>query len=249
MNNLGRGVLAAGVLFVAGSYASAAPIIFANFNSDEGFFNQHPGFSSTSVGEATVAPLSTADRVTTDGPFEGAGHQNLTLRHDGGATNMRIRHLANSGTPVAGTTFTTSAGVDGWIGYYAKTSVNNTGWTISLALDDSTNVAAGMDMGTAKPLIADGQWHLYEWNLDDDNDWVAASGAGGDGTIQNGQHSLDSVYIFTNNTGTANQARDPIFIDFVAKTDSGSVATLIPEPTSMALLLIGGALLGRRRRA
>jgi hypothetical protein len=235
------------------SSASAAPIIFADFNVDEGPFNVAPNFSGTSVGEASA---STADRVTTDGPLEGEGHQRLVLVHDGTATNMRIRHLAGSGSPTgtAQQTFTTSAGMDGFIGFYAKTAPSNAGWTLALNLDDSTNAAAGMDMGNPRTIIADGQWHLYEWNLDDNDDWAAVTGIGGDGTIQDGQHSIDSIYIFTNQTSTTSPVgatREPLYIDFVARNDAGSVAALvIPEPSTLAmagLAMIG--LVAARRRA
>ena len=232
-------------LFAFGGVAIGAPIIFDDFNTNEGHFNVAPNFSGTSVGEAST---STADRVETDSPLEGLGHQKLVLVHDGTATNLRIRHLSGSGSPANNATFTTSAGVDGFIGFYLKTTAANTGWTVGLNLDDSTNLGPGMDMGTNKPIIADGEWHLYEWNLDDDNDWAAVTSIGGDGTIQDGQHSIDSIYIFSNTTGTNGQARDPVFIDFVAKSDSGSIAALVPEPGMLSLLAVGAMGLLRRRR-
>jgi hypothetical protein len=241
---------------LAGTSAQAS-IIFDDFNLTEGHFGYAPGFSGTSVGESTVAPLSTADRVESDGPFEGLGHQKLVLVHDGSATNMRIRHLtgsspfgsAQAGATASNTPFVTSAGTDGFIGFYFKTSSNNPGWTIALNLDGADGAAASMDMGNARPVIADGQWHLYEWNLDDDNDWAAVTGIGGDGTIQNEQHTIDSIYIFTNTAGTAGQVRDPAYLDFVAKSDSGTVAALVPEPGALSLIGLGAlGLIGRRSR-
>jgi hypothetical protein len=255
MNDMKRfvwmGMTAAAML--AMQSAAQAAIVFADFNTDEGPFNVAPNFSGTSVGEDVS---STADRVDTDGPLEGPGHQRLVLVHDGSTTNMRIRHLAGSGSPTgtAQQTFTTSAGTDGYIGFYAKmaSGVNNTGWTLSINLDDSTNTAAGMDGGVPKTLIANGEWQLFEWNLDDDDDWVPVASIGGDGTIQAGQHSIDSIYIFTNQTAATGggATRDPLYIDFVAKSDSGSIAPLVPEPAFLALAALGGlSLMARWRRS
>jgi hypothetical protein len=226
------------VTLCAATYSGAA--VIADFNSSEGVFNLQPTFSS----QSNVSSASTADRVTT-GSFEGGGNEQVVAVMS--ATNpARIRFLANSGTPAAGTIIgatagTTTAGVDGFVGFYYKTS--STGLKVAINLDDSTNTGGGMDMGTLKTVVADGQWHLAEWNLDDDAQWDAASGIGGDGTIQNGQHSVDSIYIQNITAGST------IFFDFVTYNPTGSIAALVPEPASMSLLAIGALALFRRKRA
>src|SRR5687768_17126394 len=112
MSKFSIAVVAVALLLVA-TEAQAA-IVFDDFNTTEGHFNVAPNFSSTSVGEDST---STADRVTTDSPLEGAGHQKLVLIHDTTTTPLRIRHLSGSGTPANNTSFTTSAGEDGFFGY------------------------------------------------------------------------------------------------------------------------------------
>ena len=107
---------------------------------------------------------------------------------------------------------------------------------------------ASMDMGTPRQLIGDGEWHLYEWNLDDNAQWDAVTSIGGNGTLEDGQHTVDSIYIFTNTDGTTGQARDPLFSDFVAKSDSGSIAALVPEPGALSLIGLAGLGLLRRRQ-
>jgi hypothetical protein len=247
-----RQILLAGV--VAGAMAlgaGAAPIVFDDFNTTEGHFGYAPGFSGTTVGESAN---STADRVETDSPLEGLGHQKLVFIHDGTTTNLRVRHLSGGppytstqgGAPAFNTAFTTSAGVDGFIGFYLKTLAQ--GWTVGMNLDGADAAAASMDMGHPISVIGDGQWHLYEWNLDDDTQWDAVTSIGGDGTIQEGQHTIDSIYFFTNATGTNGQAQPDAFLDFVAKSDSGSIAALVPEPAALGVLALGGLALFRRVR-
>ncbi len=63
---------------------------------------------------------------------------------------------------------------------------------ISLAIDNTNNVTA--DRGIPKPMIPDGQWHLYEWNLEDDDQWEGW--VNGDGIIDTVDFTIDSIQIF-----------------------------------------------------
>jgi hypothetical protein len=61
-------------------------------------------------------------------------------------------------------------------------------------------------------------------------------------------HTIDSLY-FQNIPASSTGAQHSIDVDFIAKSDSGSVATLVPEPGALSLLgLAGLALVSRRRR-
>src|SRR5262249_7800065 len=65
---IASGVICAMFLLLVGSPAARASIVFDDFNSNEGHFNQNPTFSGTS----NVSSASTANRVTT-AAFEGIG--------------------------------------------------------------------------------------------------------------------------------------------------------------------------------
>jgi hypothetical protein len=213
----------AAVLATVGSpqaQAQSTNLIFDDFNINEGRFSTAPTFSGSTAG---ILTSSTADRVTVN-PVEGVGAQQLVFITNGAAT-VRVRHLSGSGTPGNNSAFVTSADVDGWIGFYLKTT--NVGWDVQIWLEGPSN-----NGGTRKEIIADGEWHLYEWDLDnvdgDLNGWGAIPGiTGGDPVVQDGSHTIDSI-IFRNSTLTPiEQQTNVIFLDFVAKTASGSVADLL----------------------
>ena len=66
-------------------------------------------------------------------------------------------------------------------------------------------------------MIANGQWHLYEWNLDNNSEWEAWVTE--DGIITGPTVTLDSI-LFRG----AGQAT--FFMDFVAQNTQGSLAPL-----------------------
>jgi hypothetical protein len=248
--------LCAALVAVACGAASvqAAPIIFADFNVDEGTFNLQPSFSGTN---ANVSTASTADRDTSVA-LEGEGSQKFTfIRSDTpSAAGFRVRHLSGSGNPGSNTTFTTGPGEDGYIGFYLRVDELVGSLQVQIALDGPGNTGAEMDGGVGKNVIADGQWHLYEWNLDDPADWAAVSGIGGTSPVDDGDHTIDSIMFFGGGNGPENEVKMVGYLDFIAKSDSGSIAALvppstIPEPTSVALVGLAGlglVVAARRRR-
>lgn len=198
-----------------------AQITFDDFNANEGRFNLAPNFSGSS---ANVAASSTADRVTTDGPLEGAGHERLVFIPTTEGSAIRCRFLSGSGSAGNNIAFATSAGEDGWIGLFVKTTVPD--WTVQLWIEGPSN-----NGGVPKTVIADGEWHLYEWNLDDDtggpDGWGSIAGIlGGTPEVQDGNHTIDSV-VFRHPTAPASST---LYMDFVAKSASGSISNLLSEP-------------------
>ncbi|MEM9752521.1 MAG: SpoIID/LytB domain-containing protein [Planctomycetota bacterium] len=85
----------------------------------------------------------------------------------------------------------------GSVGFYARTTTD--GVSVSLAVDDGgIGVAAsnlGGDRGVAQELIADGQWHRYEWFIEEAGFWEAWND-GGDGELTSDRVSLDSIQFF-----------------------------------------------------
>ena len=258
-----NGLLIAIALLLVTSGAQAAPIIFDDFNVTLGtHFNQAPNSSGTTniLHTATgTANLNSTVR-TTVAPFEGAGAAEINIVGGGQATPAgfpRIRFLSGGGTPANNVSFATTAGTDGFIGYYYKVPAPGTlpnslpaGLQLTINLD-AAGTGASADAGIAKNAIMDGQWHLVEWDLDNPADWGPFQGVGGDGVLTNGEtHTIDSIYFrYPTSTGwTGYTGSQQLFIDFVALNDTGSVANLIPEPASLGVLVLAGLGLVRRRR-
>ena len=217
------------------SFAPGAAIIFDNFNVDEGHFTREPTFSGSTT---NVLTTSTADRVTDEFPFE-PGQEKLVINQaNPGAT--RVRFLSGTGTPANNVAFTTTSGIDGWIGFYLRT--DTAGWTTQLVLETTAETNGGVP----KDVIADGQWHLYEWNLDDEtggpDGWGSVPGIfNGDADFEDGSYTIDSIILRGPDVPTST-----LYLDFVAKNDAGSVADLVPEPSAFSMTAVG--LIGFVRR-
>lgn len=229
--------------FVA-AHAPAAIIVFDDFNVDEGRFASAPSFSGSN---ANIAASSTADRITSDS-LEGAGSQQLVINTTTPGNATRLRFLSGVGTPANNLTFATSAATDGWIGLALKT--DSPGWTVQLWVEPSTvaPAATGHNGGVPKDVVADGQWHIYQWNLDDHSGgpdgWGSIAGIiGGVATVGDGNHTIDSV-IFRHAAGPATAT---ILMDWVVRDDAGRI---VPEAGTLGLAGLASLALAavRRRR-
>ncbi len=226
-------------MFLAGYQLVQASIIFDDFNSSQGSFNSAPNSSGTTTGLDTSNSAFTWDTTPGDS-FEGAGANKLHIVHTSTTSSSRIRWLTGGGTPANNISFTTTAGTDGDIGLYIKSDASAAGWNVMINLDSSANTSATMWGSSQITLQTDGQWHLYEWSLDSST-WGTIPGivTQTTGPLANQSWTIDSVYfIHTGNIAPA--ATTDIYADFVAKSDSGSIATLVPEPSVIALGLLGG---------
>src|SRR5580765_2090190 len=125
-----------GAMVVLGASATGAQaaVIFDDFNTSLGHFGS--GVTNASSGSNTnMDTTSTHARTTTDS-FEGSGSDKLNLVPVTAGSTMRLRHLSGLGSAANNTAFTTSSGVDGWIGMYLKTS--NPGFTVQIYMEGAS---------------------------------------------------------------------------------------------------------------
>ncbi|MEX2170487.1 MAG: phosphodiester glycosidase family protein [Pirellulales bacterium] len=173
-------------------------LVYSDFEGgDEGSFNSALSFSGSNRGFNRDS--STAEAVSGQA-FDGQWSQRLTIvddpnsdgdvLHPGGA--WFARHVSGGGNPANNV----SRPARGSVGFWAKTVDPNI--QVSLVVDDFSSLTG--ERGTLKPLVADGQWHPYFWDLEDDAQWDGW--VNGDGVVD-ASFTLDSIQLFgPPNTGS-----------------------------------------------
>ena len=109
--------------------------------------------------------------------------------------------------------------------------------TTQILLDTDAGGGSLTDAGVARTIIADGEWHLYEWSLDSLADWTGFAGSDGKigtgGNINPGNITVDSILF---NGGNFNVE---LLLDSVMRNSAGSLSVMsVPEP-STALAALG----------
>ncbi|MEO2046672.1 MAG: GH25 family lysozyme [Pirellulales bacterium] len=181
-------------------------VMITNFDANEGYFQWSTGFSGSNQG---IGPDSSAERVTSEA-FEGIGSQEIFV--DGDPDSWFYRHLSGLGTPVANPATNLALEATGNLGFWLKT--DDPGISVQIAVDDPNTG----DRGISKDVIADSQWHLYQWELEDDLQWEAWVNE--EGIITGPTVTIDSIQF--RGAGAAT-----IYLDSVAHNPIGS---LLPLP-------------------
>lgn len=211
-------------LFLIAGATNAATIVLDDFEVDEGHFSLQPSFSGSTSG---IELTSTADLDNTMAN-SGAQSQLLTLIPSAAGSPFNVRHLSGGGS--AGNNV--ALGNTGTIGYWLKTST--AGLSTRIGIDDS---ADSTERSNILPIIDDGAWHFYGWDLADAADWNAWVG-NSNGEI-NGIGTIDAIWISSDAAPDANVL---ISLDDVVHIE-------IPEPASIALVgLAFVGLMGFTRR-
>jgi autotransporter-associated beta strand protein len=200
--------------------------VLDDFEVDEGHFNHRYGFSPQTFGLASgpSGPPLHDDRTTTQHQGLGVASQLLDLTftiEEPLIETWQLRHNSGIGTPAVPAS-NVPLEPTGYVGFWLKT--DDPGITVRLAIDDPVPAGAtAIEHGIPLSIIADNQWHLYQWNFEDDNHWDVFPNAGSDGEIDatNGTITIDSIWF--NGSGNAQ-----IYLDTVSHNPNGLLAAYIP---------------------
>jgi hypothetical protein len=226
--------------------------IIDNFESNDGHFTWTPTQSPTTVGALTTSfKVRTADDSSTQ-----AYGQKIGIFDDpNNANGWYVRYVSGTGSPSLNTAINLTAGTDGYIGFFLRVFTNSDPsqtMTTQLVLDSgAAGGGANSDAGVARTILADGEWHYYEWNLDSPADWTPWRDAAGnvilgsDGIIPTtGQVTIDSIILRGGN------ANVEFFLDGVMRNANGSLAAMtpVPEPQVLLTLAMFASTLAMKRR-
>jgi uncharacterized lipoprotein YddW (UPF0748 family) len=187
--------------------------VIDDFESDEDHFGWNYNLSPQTTG---LASQTTIERVTTDA-HDGLGSQQLNLVSciPGGAWTLRHNSGIGSAAAPAGNV---PLAATGYVGFWLKT--DDPGITVRLSIDDPVAGNSALEQGYSQSVVADNQWHLYQWNFVDDARWDAyAGGANGniDAYLAGGNVTIDSIFF----SGTGNAQ---IYFDTVSHNFNGLLA-------------------------
>lgn len=207
-----RSVGAILAIFAAAAPAPRDVAVFADF-----FAGDHEGFSSAlgadSTGSLGILTSSTASTLATQQAFARGWHQRLAINDDAAISatpespsgGWFVRH---PWTPTNASRLTRPT--RGHLGYWVRTAVSG----IQVAV--SVNTSEGVVRSVARPLPADGRWHLVQWDLTGPAEWTTA--------VTAPTFTLDSLLFFGPNADAI------IDLDLVSHNALGSLADEFAPP-------------------
>lgn len=228
--------------------AFAAPVMIQDYEAPGNLdlpFNLVPDFSGSSV---AVNPANdTIIHVPNDGAAGTTASAEMFMEHlpsespTAAGWQWQVRFLPNSGG--SNNALNPLFNADGWVGYWLKVDPSVTAEMLTTPVLEGSAGTTTATSGTLKTVIKDGQWHLYQWNLDDPSQWPGTfttvySGGLGDTTLE-AQVSFDSIAIVSPNGGNAT-----VRIDQIGYDNAGP----LPEPASLSLAGVAAVGMLRRRR-
>lgn len=189
----------------------AATNTFDAFDTGVGRFGSHPTFSGSTVG---IDPTSTSAWTQNEkiGVTGGAMQINL-IDNAASAAAWGVRFLSGVGNVGSNV----NVGPKGWIGYWLKTNTAPPGAMVAIGMDDLGDPATKRSIQL--PVINDGNWHLYQWNLSDSMHWTPWVVTSGKRTIVGPTVAIDAVWFFAPDSS----APWTIYMDNVSHNPSGKI--------------------------
>jgi flagellar hook assembly protein FlgD len=168
----------------------AATNVLDAFDTGMGRFTSHPTFSGSTTGIA-ASPTSNSAWTQVQKIGGSGGAMVINLIDDPVSTAAwGVRFLSGVGAPGSNV----NVGPNGWVGYWLKTNTAPLGATVAIGMDDSGDPVTKRSVQV--PVINDGEWHLYQWNIADSMQWTPWVVTSGNKKIVGPTVSIDAVWFF-----------------------------------------------------
>lgn len=219
-------------------------VIIDDFEGTKGHFASavNASGSSANIAASSSSALDTSRKHT----------GNSSIRVDIVNTNasparMQLRFLSGGGTAANNVINGQALGPEGYVGYFLRVEPSSAPLWAAIMLDDGNTSSNGLERSSFLPIIADGEFHLYQWNLADAGLWDNFNA--GNGAIGGPNVFIDSIYLSSApaNSGGTNWSGS-VWIDTVAYNPNGTLDNLIPEPASCSIICLASLMIARRRR-
>lgn len=221
------------------------PTIFDDFEGTKGRFASAVNASGSSFNIAA----SSSSSVDSTESFTGDSSLKLNIVNTNAASaRTQLRFLSGNGTPGNNVVDDKAMGNTGFVGVFLKMEPGNPNpLFVNFLIDDGTTTTNGTERGNFQQIIADGEWHLYQWDLTEDGPWTNFNA--GNGVINGPNAFIDALYFSSSaNTSGGPNFSGTVWIDTVAYNPNGRLDYLLPEPTSIAATLGLLGVMARRRR-
>ncbi len=177
--------------------------IISDFETSTGVFNNTPNYSGSNYG---ISHSSTAARNIGMANNGWSSLKVTLIDNSSSSDNWQVRFLSGGGNPSNNLLLHNY----GYIGFWMKTKTASNSALVAVVLDDGS----AMELSPKTSVINDGQWHLYEWNLQGSG-W--SSFLYGNGIINGPTATLDAIMFFAPN----NSENWEIYMDDVAYNPNG----------------------------
>lgn len=190
-----------------------------DFEDGQGHFTSDLTLSGTTqgiAGESTLAQMTGGDY-----PYEGNGSLEAVMVDDASSSdNWTVRMLSGGGNPANNMTLDASGKVTFWMKSYGAAS----GTQVAIWIDDSD----GLEQSPKLDVINDGQYHKYEFSLENYNGQTITTG---NGQIDGPDFTIDAIMFFQPNSAN----NWTVYIDNVMKEveDGTPVASFTSSATTV----------------
>lgn len=182
-------------------------LVLDDFQVGTSHFTRAPTYNCSTVGISTSSTATYYTNATTGGK-----HLKVNMIDNTSvSTPWKVRLLSGSGLPVNNVPIPKT----GTLSLKLFTSTAQPGATVRIWIDD----VDGNEQSVALPIISDGTWHTYTWDMSSFGGAAAPGGgtcgvvAGGNGSIDGAQVTLDAIVFEQPNTS----ATWSIYVDDITK--------------------------------